>query len=111
MAFDVITPVQLGQAAITVAEATLYIVPASTRTFVKDLSICNTTSGAVSLNVHLVPSGGTAGTSNALFYGASIPPNGTLQWNGVQILNAGGFIVTSASAAGLTITASGAEAV
>jgi hypothetical protein len=111
MAYDVVTPVQLGQAAITVANATLYTTPASTRTFVKDLTVCNTTSSAITFNVHLVPSGGAAGTSNALFYGVSLAPNSTMQWNGVQILHAGGFVVTSASATGLTITASGAEAV
>jgi hypothetical protein len=75
MAFYDITPTRLGQAAITGTIATLYTVPAGFRAFVKDLNICNTTGGAVTVNVHLVPNGGTAGTDNAILYGFSIAAN------------------------------------
>jgi hypothetical protein len=111
MAFDVITPAKLGQAAITVGVTTLYTVPASTRTFVKDIDIANTTAGALNLRVFLVPSAGVAATSNALFYDVPLNANSTTQWVGVQILNAGDTIQIQASGVGLTITASGAEAV
>jgi len=111
MAFQIVTPVKLGQAAITTSLATLYTVPASTRTFVKDMDICNTTTGTLTVRIHLVPSAGSAATTNALFYDAPIPPKGNLQWTGTQIMNAGDFIRVVASATGLTITASGAEAI
>jgi hypothetical protein len=111
MAYYDITPTQLGQAAITGSIATLYTVPANTRTFVKDLNICNTTGGALTVNVHLVPSGGTAGTDNAILYGTAMGVNAVYRWTGVQIMNAGGTIQVKGSATGLTITASGAEAV
>lgn len=110
MAYQRIVPVQLGQAAITGVIATLYTVPASTRTFVKDIDICNTTAGAITVDVHLVPSGGSATTANALLYGYSINANATLQWTGTQIMNAAGTLQVKASGAGCTITASGAEA-
>jgi hypothetical protein len=58
-----------------------------------------------------VPSAGTAGTSNALFYDFSIDTKENIQWTGTQILNAGDTIQIQASGAGITITASGAEAV
>jgi siroheme synthase (precorrin-2 oxidase/ferrochelatase) len=45
MAFDVITPTKLGQAAITVGVTTLYTVPAATRTLLKELSIANSRNG------------------------------------------------------------------
>lgn len=110
MAFDVITPTKLGQSAITASVTTLYTVPASTRAFVKDIDIANTTAGALNVRVFLVPSAGAAATTNALFYDVAMAANSTMQWVGVQILNAGDTIQVQASAAGLTITSSGAEA-
>lgn len=111
MAYQRITPVKLGQAAITGSIATLYTVPASTRTLLKDIDICNTTAGALTVDVHLVPSGGSATTANALLYGYSINANATLQWTGTQVMNASDTIQVKASGLGCTITASGGEAV
>ena len=71
----------------------------------------NTTSSAVGVYVSLVPSGGTAGTSNALFYNVQLPANTIVQWAGSQILDAGDTIQVKASATGCTITVSGGEAV
>jgi hypothetical protein len=111
MAFNDITPIKLGQAAITTSVTTLYTVPASTRAFVKNLDIVNTSAGTLTYRVFLVPSAGTAGTSNALFYDFSIDTKENIQWTGTQILNAGDTIQIQASGTGITITASGAEAV
>ena len=47
MAYNDITPLQLGQAAITASVTTLYTVPASTRAFVKNLDIVNTSAGEI----------------------------------------------------------------
>ena len=110
MAFDVITPTKLGQAAITTGVTTLYTVPASTRTFLKEFRIANTTAAAINVRVFLVPSAGSAGTSNAFIYDIAVPANNALQYDGVQIMNAGDTIQIQAAAVGLTITASGAEA-
>jgi len=111
MAYYDITPIQLGQAAITGTIATIYTAPTGVRTFVKDLNICNTTAGALTVNVHLVPKSGTAGTDNAILYGLSIAANTTYRWTGVQIINESGTIQVKGSTTGLTITASGAEAI
>ena len=111
MAYQNITPTQLGQAAVTGSIATIYTVPTGFRTFVKDLNICNTTGGALTINVHLVPKSGTAGTDNAILYGTAMGINAVYRWTGVQIMNEGGTIQVKGSATGLTITASGAEAV
>ena len=109
--YQAITPLQLGQAAITTSYATLYTVPASTRTYLKDFDIINTTGAIVYIYVSLVPSAGTAGTGNALMYNNALPAYTTMQWTGSQILNAGTTIQVKASAVGCTITASGGEAV
>lgn len=111
MAFDTITPVRFGQAAITTSAATLYTTPASTRALIKEISVVNTTATAATFDVYLVPSAGTAGTTNALFYEQPLAAKETLQWNGLQILNAGSTIQVKASIAGLTVVASGGEAV
>jgi hypothetical protein len=109
--YQTITPVKLGQAAITAAYTTIYTAPISTRTYVKQFDVCNTTGGALTLYLHIVPSGGTADTSNAIYYGTAVGVNGVLKWTGVQVMNAGDTIQVKGSATGLTITASGGEAV
>ena len=111
-----ITPVRLGQAAITATYATLYTTPVNTRTYVKQMDIVNTTAGTLSLYVHIVPTtgsgvAGTATVANAIYYVFSIAANAVLQWSGIQVMDYGDTIQIKASGAGLTITASGGEAV
>ena len=74
------------------------------------VSIANTTGAAINVRVFLVPSAGAAGTGNAFLYDVSVPANNTLQYNGIEVLNAGDTIQIQAASAGLTIIASGAEA-
>lgn len=111
MAFQNITPAKLGQAAITTGVTTLYTVPASTRTLLKEFSIANSTGADIDVRVFLVPAAGTAGTANAFLYDVPVPTANALQYNGVQVMNAGETIQIQAAATGLTITASGAEAI
>ena len=111
MAFqNVIVNVLIPATAVTGSFVTLYTTPASVRTFLKCIDICNTTGGALTLFISLVASGGTAGTANALYSGISVSANGVLQWRGLQILPAGTFISVKSTTTGLTITASGGEA-
>jgi hypothetical protein len=102
-----ITPIQLGQAAITASYAPIYTVPAGTITYLKDMDVCNTTSATVSLSVSIVPTAGLASASNALFFNLPVPATSTLQWTGTQILTAGSTLQVKGSTTGLTITASG----
>ena len=111
MAYDSISPVRFGQAAITTSASALYTTPALTRALIKEISVVNTTGVAATFDIYLVPSGGTAGTANALFYQQPLAAKATLQWNGLQVLNAGDTLQVKASASGLTVVASGGEAV
>ncbi len=106
-----ITPIKLGQQAITTSYTTVYTTPPSSRTFVKEFDIINTTSATIRIYVSIVPTGDTAGTANALFYYNALPAHTTMQWTGSQVMNAGDTIQVKASAVGCTITASGGEAV
>lgn len=115
--FQNIIGYKLGQAAITAAYTTIYTVPTAstipavpvTRTFVKDITIVNTSASAIGIYVHLVPSGGTATTSNAIFYNNSLPSYTTVQWNGVQVMDAGDTIQVKGSTTGCTVTVSGGQ--
>lgn len=115
--FQDIIGYKLGQADMTTSYTTVYTVPTAstipavppTRTFIKDITIVNTTASAIGIYVHLVPSGGTATTSNAIFYNNALQGYTTVQWNGIQILDAGATIQVKGSAAGCTITVSGGQ--
>lgn len=107
-----ITPKKLGRGAIgTGAGTLLYTVPAATSTYVKDIDVCNTTAGALTLTLYLVPSGGAVDTSNMFVPTISIAANSMWQWTGTQILVTGDFIQGIGSGAGLTCNISGGEQV
>lgn len=111
MAFQNITPIQLGQTGITTGFTTLYTTPATTRTYIKDINICNTTGISCTVTVCLVPSSGSAAAGNALIYNLTLFGSDLYRWQGVQIMNEGDTLQVQASATGATITVSGGEAV
>jgi hypothetical protein len=93
--------------AATTSVSTLYTVPANTQFLLTDIEICNTVATAGTFNIYLVPSGGTAAQSNALFYAAPINGYTTVQWTGQQSLGAGYTVQALASATTITIKVSG----
>lgn len=112
MAFYDITPMFLGQGLMGNTYSTIYTAPATTKTFVKDIDIVNTSNSAATVYVSLVPSGSNASANNAIMYNNLLPAYTTFQWCGAQILNPGGMIQVKANVANsCTITVSGAEAV
>ena len=56
----------------------LYTVPSATSAVVSSITATNTDGTASDISIYVVPSGGTAGTDNALVYQASLGAN-TLQ--------------------------------
>jgi hypothetical protein len=110
MAFQNIVGNRLAQAETTTSYVTIYTTPSLTRTYVKNIDICNTTSGTLRFYVHLIPKDGTAGAGNALFYNAPINANTTVQWTGSEILTPGDLIQIKGSAAGISVTITGGEA-
>lgn len=110
MAFQNIVGNRLAQAETTASYVTVYTTPLATRTYVKNIDICNTTAGVLRFYVHLIPKGATASTANALFYNAPINANTTVQWTGSEILTPGDLIQIKGSAAGISITITGGEA-
>jgi len=82
------------------------------RAVIDKFTATNTTTSNVTLSVNLVASGGSAGASNLIVDARTIAPDETYTFPELvgQVLEAGGFISTIASAAtSLTIRASGRE--
>jgi len=82
------------------------------RTVINAFTVTNTTAGAQTLSVNLVPNGGSAGASNLIIKEKSVAAGETLSLSQLvgHVLESGGAISTLASAAtSLTIRCSGLE--
>lgn len=113
MAFDAITPTRLGAAELAVAPAltTIRTTAVHARDILKSVDVANNAAVPASVAVYLVPSGGVADSSNLLVPYVRIPKNTIFQWTGTQVMNEGATIQANSSIAGVTLTASGGEAV
>jgi hypothetical protein len=99
----------LFRGAMTTSTSTLFTVQSGSQYTVTDIEIANTSAGSLTYSVYLVPSGGTAAASNALFGTNSIAANTTFQWKGAQVIQAGGTIQAIGSATTLTIHITGGQ--
>lgn len=101
----------MPSAAIVAAATTQYTAPANTRTIIDKMTVTNTTGAAVTVTVYIVTAAGASGTSNRLIAAQSIAAGTAYLCPEIvgHILNPGDFIVTEASAVGLTGRISGRE--
>lgn len=74
-----------GQPATT--DTLLYTVPAATTTYIRSIHVANTTGTAATITIGL-NSGATLAAANHFLSAVSIPPNGTYDWSGNQVLGA-----------------------
>lgn len=94
------------------AEGTLYTVPASTSAIVKEIIMTNITTTAATVSISVVPSGGTAGATNRIIEGLTIPANDIKVAPLSTVLNAGDFLSgLQGIASAITVTISGVEIV
>jgi hypothetical protein len=94
------------------AETTQYISPASGKgTIIDKFTGTNTTAGALTMSVKLVPSGGAAAASNTIVLTKSLAAGEAYTFPEVvgHVLAPGDFISTLPSATGITIRSSGRE--
>jgi len=92
--------------------ATYYTAPANTRAVIKKLTLTNKSVGALTVDLHLVPSGGTADDTNQLLDAESVAAGECLEITQAenQVIETGGFIrALASSAAEITIICSGVE--
>lgn len=91
---------------------TEYTAPTSTKAVIHRFTATNTTAGAITLTIHIVPSGSAVGASNMVLSALSIAANTTTDITQIQdhVLDAGDSIAVLASAAtSITIRCSGRE--
>lgn len=83
------------------------------KAIIDKFTVTNITGGAVTISIHLVPSGQAAGNSNLIIQNLSVAAGATTDISGYlqnQILNAGDLIsVVAGAATSLVIRASGRE--
>lgn len=98
---------------LTATAATYYTTPANTLTTISACTLTNTTAGAVTATLYLVPSGGTAGVANCILSARTISAGESYNVGSAigQTMAAGGFLQALAgSATSITLVASGYEA-
>lgn len=91
----------------TTGYVTIYTAPTGVIGRISEIDICNGNASPASFYIHFIPAGGTASTSNALFYNAPIAGNTTVQWTGGLALKAGDFVQVKASTTGITFNLCG----
>ena len=96
-----VTPKTITAAQVAATATTYYTAPANTRSIIKKLTFTNTTAGALTVTVYLVPSGGTASATNTLVSAQSIGAGECWECYPAagQVLQAAGFLQALASAA------------
>lgn len=95
-----------GPSLLTGSAVTVYTVPASTTTTLRNIHACNETGAAATLTMSI----GTDGAGKRLFMGFPVAANDVLDWSGVIVLAAAEVIQAfSGTASALTLVVSGVE--
>mgnify|MGYP003644014678 CR=1 FL=1 len=98
-------PSQLGNSV-----STLYTVPASTTAILKQITLCNVSANNRTVQLYVVPNGGTAGVANALLYDMTVDATSTMFVNLSSVMETGATLQGLASvAAAITIHSSGIQ--
>jgi len=92
------------------SNTTLYEVPASKETVVSTINICNVGTATDYARVYVYASGGSASTSNAMYYDLEIVPSDTFQCTCGITLAVGAKIIVYSELGNLTFHAFGNEA-
>lgn len=106
------TAKRLATSQVAASIASIYTAGSTTKAVVKRASFCNTTSGAITLLLHLVPPGGSVSDGNMVINHVSISAGETYIAGEVegQVVDSLGSIQAEASSAGsITAVISGVE--
>jgi hypothetical protein len=100
-----VVPVLTYQGVLGTSSATL--ATASQDTLLTQITLVNTTSSAITVNLNIVPQSGSASAANAIFSNGSVAAGQTVVISTEMVILNGGSLVGSASATGVTINVSG----
>jgi len=109
--YNNIATAQLSQSTATTSASKLYTANSKVAAHINTICVCNTAGAAATFSIFIVPSGGTAGAGNAIFYSSAIAANTTFTSNVTFIVPAGGTIWASASATTVTFTFAGGASI
>jgi hypothetical protein len=90
-------------------DTTLYTVPASTQAVASTLSVCNTTSAAITYRVAVRPAAATIATQHYIAFDASVAANDSVLLTLGITLAATDVVTVRAGATGLAFSLFGAE--
>lgn len=76
---------------------------------IKNINICNTGAGTILCNVHLIPSGGSAGANNRIMSNYVVASAETVSYDSAIVMNAGSSIYVSSNVTTATYVISGVE--
>ncbi len=89
---------------------TLYTVPAATSAIIKNIVMTNTTGNEATLNLHVVPSGGLAQSSNRILSTYPVPANGVAVLDCSIVMPTASFLYgLNATPGAVVLTVSGVE--
>lgn len=95
-----------GPSLLTASAATVYTVPASTTTTLRNIHVANETATSATLTMSV----GTDGAGKRIFMAVPVLGNDVIDWSGVIVLAAGEVVQAfSGTASALTIVVSGVE--
>lgn len=94
-----------GPLALTATSATIYTVPASTTTSLRNIHVVNTTAGSLNFTMSI----GVDAAGTRIYDALVIPAKSALAWDGLMVLTTTETVRAYGSATGLTITLSGVE--
>lgn len=90
--------------------STIYTVPASTSTIVKNIVLTNTTGTDADLHLSVVPPAGSASTSNRILSSHTVPANGINTLDVSIVMPAGASLhATNVTSQAIVVTISGVE--
>ena len=95
MAVGDISYVVVDPLLLTTSAVTIYTIPANNHLISAEIILCNITANVQEAKVHLIPSGGSASTANAIIYqdaSTNLVDGESMKWNNNQFLEAGDFI-------------------
>lgn len=106
-----ITPKRLvAGSALTGSLATYYTAGTGVTAIVKEIVLCNTHTAAITVDVHIIPTGGSGAVANQIFQDLALQAGETKMFSVSEVLTAGYFIQALASTADkVALTVSGVE--
>lgn len=87
----------------------MYTAATGKRALIKTITVSNSDAVLRAITIHLVPSGGTVGLSNAFMPAVAMPADSMLGWTGLMVLETGYTVQASANGTGLSLYVGGAE--